>query len=41
VMVVEKTTRWGARLVTPVGIGLLIGGLVLSAGALLSAGGAG
>ena len=34
VMVVEKTSRWGARLVTPVGIGLLVAGAVVSAAAL-------
>jgi predicted metal-binding membrane protein len=35
VMVAEKTTRWGARLVAPVGVGLLLAGAVLSAAALL------
>jgi predicted metal-binding membrane protein len=40
VMVVEKTARWGARLVDPVGAGLLVGGLAVSVAAVLSAGGA-
>jgi predicted metal-binding membrane protein len=35
VMVAEKTTRWGARLVVPVGLALLLAGAVLSAAALL------
>ena len=35
VMVVEKTTRWGARLVVPVGIALLVAGSAVSAGAVL------
>lgn len=37
VMVAEKTTRWGARLVVPVGVGLLLAGSVLCAAALLPA----
>ena len=39
VMVVEKTTRWGARLVVPIGIALLVAGLVLSAVGMLSGSG--
>ena len=35
VMVAEKTTRWGARLVTPVGSALLAAGLTVSIGGLL------
>jgi predicted metal-binding membrane protein len=35
VMVAEKTTRWGARLVFPVGIGLVVAGVVLGGLALL------
>jgi predicted metal-binding membrane protein len=35
VMVAEKTTRWGARLVVPVGVVLLIAGAALSAMALI------
>jgi predicted metal-binding membrane protein len=38
VMVAEKTTRWGARLVVPVGVALLLAGAVLSAAALLPLG---
>ena len=34
VMVAEKTTLWGARLVAPVGIGLLLAAVVLAAVAL-------
>jgi predicted metal-binding membrane protein len=37
VMVAEKTTRWGARLVVPVGVVLLLSGLVLAAIALAPA----
>ena len=37
VMVVEKTTRWGPRLVAPVGAGLLLAGTVVCAAALLTA----
>jgi predicted metal-binding membrane protein len=36
VMVAEKTTRWGARLVVPVGVALLAAGLTI---ALLPIGG--
>jgi hypothetical protein len=36
-MVAEKTTRWGARLVVPVGVVLLLSGLVLAAIALVPA----
>lgn len=39
VMVVEKTTRWGARLVVPVGVALLAAGLAVSAQALIPIGG--
>ena len=35
VMVAEKTTRWGARLVVPVGIALLVAGAVMGGLALL------
>jgi predicted metal-binding membrane protein len=35
VMVAEKTTRWGARLVAPVGSALLAAGLTISIGGLL------
>jgi predicted metal-binding membrane protein len=35
VMVAEKTTRWGARLVVPVGVGLLLAGAVLGGLALM------
>ena len=35
VMVVEKTTRWGARLVAPVGIALLVAGSAVVAGAVV------
>jgi predicted metal-binding membrane protein len=35
VMVVEKTARWGARLVVPVGVALLVAGVVVSAPAVL------
>ena len=38
VMVVEKATRWGARLVVPVGVALISGGLLLGALALLPGG---
>jgi predicted metal-binding membrane protein len=34
VMVAEKTTAWGARLVTPVGVGFIVSGLAISAVAL-------
>jgi len=30
VMVAEKTTRWGARLVVPIGVVLLLAGLTLA-----------
>jgi predicted metal-binding membrane protein len=40
VMVAEKTTRWGARLVVPVGVALVVSGLVLSGLALLPGGAA-
>jgi predicted metal-binding membrane protein len=36
VMVAEKTTRWGARLVVPVGVVLVLAGLVLSATVVLT-----
>jgi predicted metal-binding membrane protein len=39
VMVLEKTSRWGARLVVPVGIALLVAGLVIAAPALIPIGG--
>jgi predicted metal-binding membrane protein len=35
VMVVEKTSRWGARLVAPVGFALLVAGVAVSAPSLL------
>jgi predicted metal-binding membrane protein len=38
VMVAEKATRWGARLVVPIGVVLLVAGLVLSGMALLAPG---
>jgi len=34
VMVAEKTTRWGARLTTPVGVALLAGAVLVAASAL-------
>lgn len=37
VMVVEKTTRWGARLVVPLGVALLLAGTVVSAAAMFPA----
>jgi predicted metal-binding membrane protein len=39
VMVLEKTSRWGARLVVPVGIALLVAGLAIAAPALIPIGG--
>ncbi len=36
VMVVEKTSRWGARMVAPVGVALLVAGLAVAGPALLS-----
>ncbi|MPZ60952.1 MAG: DUF2182 domain-containing protein [Propionibacteriales bacterium] len=36
VMVAEKTTSWGARLVTPVGVALITGGLAVSLTALVA-----
>ncbi len=33
-MVAEKTTSWGARLVTPTGVALIVSGLALGATAL-------
>jgi predicted metal-binding membrane protein len=35
VMVIEKTARWGARLVVPVGVALLVAGVVVSVPAVL------
>lgn len=36
VMVAEKTTRWGVRLVRPVGVALLLGGVVIGSSAVFS-----
>jgi predicted metal-binding membrane protein len=38
VMVIEKTSRWGSRLVAPVGIALLVAGAAVSAPAVLGGG---
>jgi predicted metal-binding membrane protein len=35
VMVIEKTSRWGARLVVPLGVAMIVGGVAVSAPALL------
>jgi hypothetical protein len=35
VMVIEKTSRWGARLVVPLGVALIAAGVAVSAPALL------
>jgi predicted metal-binding membrane protein len=35
VMVIEKTSRWGARLVAPVGVALLVAGIAVSVPAVL------
>ncbi len=35
VMVIEKTSRWGARLVAPVGVALLVAGVAVSVPAVL------
>jgi hypothetical protein len=37
VMVAEKTTTWGARLVLPVGLALIAGGLAVATTALFTA----